>query len=273
MKDEILLHWLAVAGYSFSTVAFIYSLFFKKRTYRAGLVLATAGFLFHTAALGLRWYHTGHGPYMRVYEVYSSDVWVAVLMYLIIQFGKPKLRVFGSFVMPSAVLLIGMAIMASKEIRELPESFRTFWLILHIFFAKLAYGSLLIATAAGVLYLLKADCGIRKSEWLKKIPDNDYLDELNYKFTGFGFFNLTVMIAAGSIWANQAWGSYWSWDPVEVWSLISWFIYAIYLHLRRMHGWRGSRAAWFSVAAFAILVFTIIGVGLIYVSNHSPYIS
>lgn len=273
MKGEILLHWLAVTGYSLSAVAFIYSLVFKKRTFKAGMVLAAAGFLFHTAALGLRWYNTGHGPYMRVYEVYSSDVWIAVLIYLVIQFAKPKLRIFGLFVMPSAVLLIGMAIMASKEIRQLPETFRTFWLILHIFFAKIAYGSLLIAAVAGVLYLLKARYDTRNLEWLNKIPKLDYLDELNYKFTGFGFFNLTVMIAAGSIWANQAWGSYWSWDPVETWSLITWFIYAIYLHLRRMHGWKGAKAAWFSVTAFAVLVFTLLGVGLIYISNHSPYIS
>ncbi|MCL4439240.1 MAG: cytochrome c biogenesis protein CcsA [Firmicutes bacterium] len=272
MRYEIVFHWIAVAVYAISTLVFVYSLTFHKDRFRLGVILAAAGLVPHTLALGIRWIITGHGPYLRVYEVYSSDVWVAILVYLLVQKWKPGLRVIGVVVMPVALLLIGLAMMASPEIRELPETFRTYWLMVHIFFAKFAYSSLLLGTGCSILILVKKRYETRGG-WYKKIPALDILDELAYSFTGFGFLMLAVMIVAGSIWANNAWGSYWSWDPVETWSLISWLVYGIYLHLRRTRGWRGARLAWLSVFSFGVLAFALFGIGIFYFSTHSPYIS
>jgi cytochrome c-type biogenesis protein CcsB len=269
---EIGLHWAAVAIYAISSALFVASFVWQKERWMKWAVgVAGFGFALHTGALALRWAVSGHGPYMHRYEVFSSNVWVATLMFLLVQWRLPKLRPAGALVMPTSLLLIGFAVMASPEIRPLPETFKTFWLIVHIYFAKLSYGSCLLGTAFSVLLLFK-NRGIFP-KFTAKFPDSDILDEYSYKFIAFGFFMIGIMIAAGAIWANNAWGSYWDWDPVEIWSLVSWMLYGLYLHLRRMHRWQGERAAWFAILSLLILIFAIMGVGLFYTSLHSPYLS
>lgn len=274
IKTEILLHWVAVTVYIISAVMFIYSFSFQKPEYmRWGITTALLGLLPHSAALALRWAETGHGPYLKIYEVYSSDAWIVVTMFLLLQKWRPALRPAGVIAMPAAFLLIGIAVMASPAIWPLPATFKTYWLMVHIFFAKVALGSLLLGTGLAVLYLLKERTPLpADGRFIKKLPASGFLDEASYNLIGFGFLLLGVMIVAGAIWANNAWGSYWTWDPVETWSLISWLFYGLYLHLRRTKGWRGTRAAWFSVFAFVILVFALFGIGIFYPSQHSPYI-
>jgi len=269
---EIGMQWAAVGIYALSTVLFIAAFVWEKDAWLKWAVrVAVAGLIVHTGALALRWAITGHGPYMRRYEVFSSNVWVAVLMYIVVQWRFPRLRMAGGLVMPVSLLVIGFAVMASPEIRPLPESFKTFWLIVHIYFAKLAYGSCLLGTAFGLLIIVK------NKGWFQtftgRLPDSEVLDEYSYKFIAFGFFMIGIMIAAGAIWANNAWGSYWAWDPVEIWSLISWMLFGVYLHLRRVHGWRGEKMAWLALVSLIILIFAIMGVGLFYLSQHSPYLS
>lgn len=275
LKWEILLLWLTVGCYTASAIGFIYAVAFRKSAALSWAVgLAAAGLAVHTAALGLRWAETGHGPYMRRYEVYSSNVWVAVLMFLAAQGWRPKLRPLGVLVMPSAFLLIGMAVLSSPEIRYLPTTYKTYWLLIHILFAKLAYGSALLATGLSAFYLIRRrqeDRG-QVAAFFERLPSPDVMDELSYALNGFSFINIAIMILAGAIWAQNAWGRYWAWDSVETWALISWFVYGLYLHLRRVHGWKGSRAAWFSLGAFVFLLLSLFAVGTIFESYHSPYL-
>ena len=271
---EILLLWVAVALYALSTVLYGYSLAFQKDKFKSATVAAWLALVFHSASLALRWIEAGHGPYMRRYEVYSSDVWVLVVLFLLAQTWKRSLRFVGALVMPSAFLLIGMSVLSSPEITPLPSTFKTYWLIVHIIFAKFAYGGDIIGTTLAAFYLLKKrkmDRGI-VSPFYSRLPSLEVLDELSYGFIGFGFLNLGVMIIAGSIWAKTAWGSYWSWDVIEVWSLISWFVYAIYFHLRRTYGWKGARLAWVAIGGLAVLIFALFGLGIFYSTTHSPYV-
>ncbi|MHB1404920.1 MAG: c-type cytochrome biogenesis protein CcsB [Desulfitobacteriaceae bacterium] len=294
-KTQIILLWFAVAFYAASSVLFAWG-WVRSRSGEAGeqlndnmaetvsihraqeflwaVRLAFLGLLPHTAALLFRWLETGHGPYMHRYEVYSSDVWVVVLVYLLVQLRRPRLRFTGIMVLPSAFLLIGMAVLSSPEIQPLPPTFGTYWLVVHILFAKLAYGCLVIGTALAVFYLIK-DRALRKgksSAFLTKLPELPILNEQSYQFLAFGFIMLAIMIAAGAIWANKAWGRYWGWDPVETWSFISWLLYGIYLHLVRTYGWSGRRPAWLAILAVLILIFALFGIGLVYESLHSPYV-
>ena len=271
---EIGLHWVAVSLYALSSVLLAAGLIFQReRLVRLGVRVAAFGFIFHSAALGVRWIEAGHGPYLRRYEVYSSTVWVLVGAYLLAVWRRPALGPLGALVMPVAFLLIGMGVMSSPEIRALPPTFRNFWLPVHIIFAKLAFGGCLIGTGLGGIYLLKKRAGAYAPVYAR-LPELEVLDELSYRTIAFGFIALGVMIVAGAIWANSAWGRYWGWDPVETWSLISWVVYGIYLHLRRMHGWRGAKAAWFTVVALLLLVFALFGLGVVYPgSEHSPYLS
>ncbi len=278
INQEIFWHWVTVALYAVSSAIFLYVLNFnRERVLPWAVRMAGAGLLVHSFALGLRWWETGHGPYFRIYEVYSSTVWVVVLMFLLLQWKRPNVRMIGCFVMPAAFLMIGRGVMASPEIQPLPGNFKTYWLVVHILFAKISYGSMLLGTAFATLYLWKtAKRGGGRSgqqRLLQHLPEAAVLDELSYSLIGFGFFNLAIMIMAGSIWAHTAWGNYWSWDPVETWSLISWILYGIYLHLRRTYGWKGQAPAWLAMAFFVILLFSLFGIGVFYLSKHSPYIS
>ncbi len=276
IRWEIFLLWAAVGLYAASAAAYVASLCFHRDGWSDWATrLAAVALAPHTLSLLLRWLEAGHGPYLRRYEVYSSDVWVGVGMFLLAQRWRPSLRGFGAVVMPTSFLLIGMAVMSSPEIRTMPASFRTYWLLVHILFAKLAYGANLIATTGAVFYLLKkrrAERGLPIHGLLAKVPDLAALDELSYAFSGFGFLMIGIMILAGSIWAKNAWGSYWNWDAVETWALISWFVYGIYLHLRRTYGWKGSMAAWMNIVALGFLLFALFGVGLFFDSAHSPYV-
>lgn len=308
INTQIILLWITVAFYVASSVAFAWELVrghlsirgnihqaaglqngkdkkaAEEKDFRWGVGLAFWGLFPHAAALFLRWMETGHGPYMRRFEVYSSDVWVAVLVYMLIQWRKPILRFTGVLIMPSSFLLIGMAVLASPEIRPLPPFYGTYWLIVHIFFAKLAYVFLLIGTSLAFFYLIKNKVESKTENkpevkekpsalisFMARFPDLPTLHEQSYQFIAFGFIMLAIMIAAGAIWAHKAWGRYWSWDPVETWSIITWLLYGIYLHLVRTYGWSGRRPAWLAVAAVFVMIFALFGVGLVYDSLHSPY--
>jgi len=150
--------------------------------------------------------------------------------------------------LPFALLILGGGALSDTTARPMVAALQSFWLYIHIFFAWLAYGAYTVACGAGIVYLARS----RKAG---ETPEGELsrLDELMFRSTVFGFITDAVMIAAGSIWAKNLWGSYWSWDPVETWSLLSWLIYGLALHLRLTLGWRGRRFAWY-------LVFAIVGV-------------
>lgn len=270
---EVILLWVSVSFYVTASVLYVYSLVFHKDWYgKAGLV-TLAGIIPHSVSIVLRWIESGHGPYVTFYEVTISDTWVALLLFLLVQYKYKKLELLGVFVVPISFLLIGLGVMSSAQIYHTPTSFQTYWLFVHILFAKLAFGSILLGTGLSVFYLIKEKKGQFAHPTLNKhLPDLDTIDELGYRFIAFGFLHLGIMIAAGSIWANKAWGRYWGWDPVETWSLISWLIYGLYLHLRLTWGWRGRKSAWYVIAVFAVLLFSIFGVVYLYHSVHSYYL-
>jgi len=142
-----------------------------------------------------------------------------------------------------------------------------------VMFAKLTYTAFIASFAIAVAYLVRDRGGSGPlHDVLDKLPSQDVLDDLSYRFIGAGFIFLGIMIVAGAIWANEAWGRYWGWDPIETWSLISWVVYAVYLHVRLTLGWRGRRAAWFAAAALPIVLFTLIGVPVAYQSIHGAYL-
>jgi cytochrome c-type biogenesis protein CcsB len=109
----------------------------------------------------------------------------------------------------------------------------------------------------------------RRDALERMLPSADTLDRVTYKAIGIGFPLLTLMIAAGAYWANQAWGSYWSWDPKETWAAITWLVYAGYLHMRITRGWRGRRAAYFAILGFVVVMFTFFGVTYLLPGLHA----
>jgi cytochrome c-type biogenesis protein CcsB len=191
---------------------------------------------------------------------------------------KYKLKALGAFVMPVPFLLLAFIILkmgpAERVAAAIPPALKSQWLTFHVFTAMLAYGAFAVSFGLGIMYLLKADSSSAagknsKGSWVSKFPDENVLDELAYKIIGFAFPMLTLCIVTGAIWANYAWGTYWSWDPKETWSLITWIIYAAYLHARLMYGWKGKRAAWMAILGFIAVLFTFFGVNYLLPGLHS----
>ena len=160
-----------------------------------------------------------------------------------------------------AFLLQSYAALQPREITELMPALKSAWFGLHIGSAALSYSAFAIAALIGLRYLIvekKAD-----DKHLKQ------LDLLSYKMIAFGFLMLSIVIFSGCIWAEQAWSTFWSWDPKETWALITWIIYAIYLHQRLRMKWRGRRMAWMALVSFIFVMFTFVGVNTLMSGLHS----
>ncbi|MDH4140012.1 MAG: c-type cytochrome biogenesis protein CcsB [Coriobacteriia bacterium] len=274
MQNEVILMWTAVTAYAGGAVLFAFGTVFRREALlKAALGVSLAGMLPHTVAIGIRWVRTGHGPYLGFYEVVSSFAWAAVLVLALLAWRYQKMRNLGVIIMPLALVLLAAAMFTPTADLEITSKLASWWLTIHVAFAKLSYASFTASFALAVAYLARE----RKSkgslaEVLDKLPRQEVLDDLSFRFVGVGFIFLGIMIAAGAVWANEAWGRYWGWDPIETWSLISWIVYALYLHVRLTLGWTGRKAAWFAAAALPVVLFALIGVPIVYRSVHGAYL-
>ncbi|MCL4477450.1 MAG: cytochrome c biogenesis protein CcsA [Nitrospirae bacterium] len=263
------LHWTAVVVYVLAAVLNTYGVIFKKdKAERLSYFIVIAGLIIHGIALIYRWSVAGHGPYMVRYEVLSSNAWIALFLFLIFARAFPKIKPASIVMFPATFLLIAIGLFFNPEVRKLPPSLKSIWLVLHVIFYKIALGTILIALAFSVFYILKKRTGMI---WLQRLPDIDTLDTYAYRFAGFGFTFWAIAMLAGSIWAYQSWGRFWAWDPVETWSLITWISFGIYLHLRRFFGWKGEKAAYFYILCFSLSLISIFFIPLIESSIHSEY--
>jgi cytochrome c-type biogenesis protein CcsB len=245
----------------------------------AGTYSALFGFLVQTVAIGMRWkesYDQGHGhaPLSNLFESVVFFAWTIILIYLIIDF-KYKYRAVGFFVVPFA--LFGMAwaqLGLDSGIEPLVPALQSNWLMYHVITCFLGYAAFAVACGISIMYLLreKLEQGAGNAPaggMLSMFPSIKILDDLNYRAIMIGFPLLTLGIVTGAAWANYAWGTYWSWDPKETWSLIVWFVYAAFLHARITRGWVGRRAAILSVIGFAATIFCYLGVNLFLSGLHS----
>lgn len=267
---ETTFHWSAVALYIAGIVGFAYSLIFNRPEKRsAGLWLAAAGLVPHTVALALRYVHVGHGPYMMKYEVLSSNAWIAVLLLVLFLLRRLDWSPLALVVLPGAVLMLGFGLFTSPEAHDLPPTLCSMWLVFHVLFNKLAVGAFLLSFAAAVILLRKL--GGASSRFLERMPGVEVVEAYTLRFIGFGMVFWTTTIGAGAIWANQSWGRYWGWDPIESWSLVTWLSYAILLHARLFFRLKARALAWGTIACFVLSVLTIMVFPFIFPSMHTAY--
>ncbi len=271
---EILAMWGAVTAYAVGGVLYaLGALFRRDRLLDLAFWISVAGLVPHTAGIAARWMRVGHGPYIGYYEAVSSLAWSTVVLLGIIAWRWPKLRVLGIVIMPISFLAIGGAMLAPKAPIELSGTLASWWLTIHVTFAKLSYSSFIAAFVIALAYVLRERrTSGAIADLLAKLPDQARLDDLSYRWIAVGFIFLTVMVGSGAIWANEAWGRYWGWDPIETWSLISWLVYAGYLHVRLTLGWHGKKSAWYAMLALPIVVFALIGVPVVFRSIHGAYL-
>ncbi len=213
-------------------------------------LLAFAVHLVFTAARGVV---AGRIPLSNQFEFANAFAWGVALM-LIVMRGRLKTDWLSVVAMPATLLVMVYASLQPMEIKDLMPALRSAWFGVHIGSAVLSYAAFVIAGSIALRYLL----AVKKGSADKKALDQ--MDYLSYRMVAFGFLFLTVVILSGAIWAEQAWSAFWTWDPKEVWALITWIIYAVYLHLRLRSRRKGSFMAWYLVIAVPVVFFTFAGV-------------
>lgn len=268
LKIESVLFYLTLALYLITMCAyFIFFALKKDKFAKTAKVLFTIAYISHTLALITRGIGAGRLPMTNQYEFASSFAWGIGLCYLVFLY-KFDFNALGSFVTPIIIIIIGYAAMQNKEVKSLMPALQSNWLAIHVSTAIIAYGAFGVACAISLMFILK-DKYVDNEFWIKHVPNKEKLDMIAYRAVSLGFMFLTFCIITGAIWAEQAWGAYWSWDPKETWALITWIIYSIYLHLRINKGWKGKEAAIFAIIGFICVIFTYIGVNTLLPGVHS----
>ena len=249
----------------------------KKRTMgTVAFCVILSGFLVHLAGLLIRWwesYATGYGyvPLSNIYESLIFFSWAIVLVYLIVDMRYHQ-RTIGVIASPLAAVAIALTSLlpgAKSDIRPLIPALQSNWLAIHVITCFLGYAAFAIAFGVSIAYMIQAKKTSSSRNPIGWLPSSQTLDEINYKAIAIGFPMLTLGIITGAAWASYAWGSYWSWDPKETWSLITWFIYAAFLHARYTHEWRGRKTALLSIVGFGAVIFTYFGVNFLLSGLHS----
>jgi ABC-type transport system involved in cytochrome c biogenesis permease subunit len=260
--------WIVVGLYAVGSVTNVFGVIFQRpRVERASSWPVGVGMALHAAAILVWWRVVGHGPYMAPSEVMSSDAWVALAVFFVFRRVFPRIRPASVVVFPLAMLMLALGVFYNPGVRSLPPTFASVWLVFHIGFYKIALGTLLVALAFSVFLLRKGS----SAGWVARLPDALTLDLYAYRFAGFGFVFWGVAMLAGSVWAYNAWGRYWGWDPVETWALITWLLFGLYLHLRRFYRWRGRRAAWLLVLCFVVSLVSLFVTSHMASSIHAEY--
>ena len=268
LKAESTLFYLVLGCYFLAmAIHFVFLAIRKEKLSKLALLVQLVGLILHTAAIVCRGIAAGRLPLTNQYEFATSFAWGICLVSLIfiLKFHFP---VLGTFASPVMFLIIGYAAMQSKDVHELMPALKSNWLGFHVSTAIIAYGSFGVSFVLALIFLLREK--ISKGGFLDRhIPDKEKLDLISYRSIALGLLFLTFTIITGAIWAERAWGSYWSWDPKETWSLITWIVYAIYLHLRIRKGYEGKAAAIFAAIGFVCVMFTYIGVNTFLPGIHS----
>lgn len=270
MKTEIIMFWVAVSLYGISTFSYIFGFIAKQeKLFSIGLCSTLAGFVPHVTVIGLRWSATGITPFISISESLTLGVFMTVLLFLIFQLSPKRIPPLGVLVMPVSFVLMGWAGTLMKEVAStLAPALQSGWIWVHIVGASVGFASVLIAAAMGLLYLLKDG---RSGGIYDKMPDLAYLDMFSYRYIAAGFIMFGLMMISGCYWSNQVKGNYWNWDPVETWSMVTWLIYGIYLHLRVTFGWRGRKLAWYAMIALAAMIVSYWGIPFSVETFHSGF--
>jgi cytochrome c-type biogenesis protein CcsB len=247
------------------------------RWVEAGMALSVIAVVAHTAAVVTRGLAVHRAPWGNMYEFVTALTCVAAIFFVFVMI-RYRAWALGVFVMGAVAIALGLTeTLIYTAAGQLVPALQSYWLSIHVTAMTLATGIFFVAAVLGVVYLVtdrynrrvaagKAEAG---NGIVRRLPSMEQIDRLTYRTVVFGFPIWTFGVIAGAIWADQAWGSYWSWDPVEVWAFITWVLYAAFLHARATAGFRGRRAHYIQLLGFASLMFNILVVQVFITGLHS----
>jgi len=225
--------------------------------------------------LSLRWFVAGYFPLSNLYESLLFLDWCLLFILLIVE-GKSKTKIIGAIIVPITLLIISFATLIlpppMQSAAPLVPALQSNWLMMHVSMMMLSYATLILGSLLSILFLVisstqKFNLSINKKTTQNQLLEN--IDNWSYRTIGLGFPFLTIGIIAGAVWANEAWGSYWSWDPKETWALITWLVFAAYIHARLTQGWIGKRAAILGSLGFFVVWICYLDVNFLGQGLHS----
>ena len=260
----------------YTTIAYWLSIKYQRLVILKNLcwlgTLGTNLFLFFL--LLSRWISASYFPLSNLYESLLFLNWCLLFILLLIE-GKTRTNIIGAIVFPIMLLIITFANLilpsAMQESAPLVPALQSNWLMMHVSMMMVSYATLIVGSLLSILFIFLS-VFVRNSKKNKQsinLPILQNIDSWSYRIIGLGFPFLTVGIIAGAVWANEAWGSYWSWDPKETWALITWLVFASYIHARLTHGWSGIRSALIGGFGFIVVWVCYLGVNFLGQGLHS----
>jgi len=264
MLDDGLWLPLALGLYLGATVAAALAAWRGGASYRLPMALVTAALVVHGVALALRWMRLGHGPYVDLFEVLSSNIWSLHFAVLLGCLLVPRIRPMLAAALPVLQVLVLWLLVVPAGDTAAPVTYGTIWLPIHVTLGKVFLGCAAIATGLSLVVLLRR----RAPRAFAALPGDASLDELAYRFVLVAFIFESLMLVAGAIWAQGAWGRYWAWDPLETWSFVTWLAVIGYLHLRAVRRPSPALAALCVIVIFVLAFSTFFGMPFVSTAPH-----
>ena len=261
LNETIFLYFACICyGLSFVFTYFNRELYPYKRI----LVFNISGLVSHTISLALRWDRVGHGPFINLYEILSSNLWSLQLAYLLFLIWARDHRSAGRFIVPLLALMMLWLLITVPQDTYLPATYDTIWLYFHVVSGKFFLGLLMLATGMAILEVVRSRSSTGPAAILAS-------KSLSYRLLAFAFCFESLMLVFGAIWAQDAWGRYWAWDPLETWAFLTWLSIIFVLHWRLNYSRHGIYAV-LVVACFTLAFLTFFGVPLISTAPHKGMI-
>lgn len=268
--SEAIFFWLATAALALTFFLNIMALVFKKARALTGAEYVSWVALAALTILGInRWSNSGHPPFVTVFESMTISVWFALLLFRLLRLKSQSIRIMLLPLSLFGFLLLGWASSTETTASALSQALQSTWLFIHASFATAGAATFLMAASFAFIYLLGEERLSGLNSLSGRIPAYGELPRSILNLIIFGLVLWGVMIVSGSIWAHNAWGRYWAWDPIELWSLISWLLYGLILHARMAFKIPQRVFCWLTVAAVLTIAFALWGVGYIYETIHT----
>lgn len=266
MERELALLWTALAAYVAAGSLATFGVLLGRRPERWVLALLTLGLALNSLSLGLRWERLGHGPFVTLFEILASNVWSLTLAYALAYWRQPAVRPAAAVVMPILFLMMGWLLATDPEAGHLPPTYQTVWLWFHVAFGKVFLGSVLVAVGLSGVILLRS--WPPAAARFALLPASARLEDLAWRFMALGLIFETLMLIVGALWAQDAWGRYWDWDPLETWAFLTWICLAFGLHARLAWRLPERASAVLVLGVFALAFLTFFGVPFVSTAAH-----
>lgn len=257
---------LAIALYIATCTGMILDSIYKYRLRTVILFSGISALIIHAYSIGVRWHRVNHGPFINLYEILTSNIWSLSLGYLLFYWFSYKNKSTSFVFVPILLVLIAWIMSITPNDTYLPATYNTIWLYFHVFSGKIFLGLLLISTMlAGTILLSRLNIN-------KLINNEDNVVELMYRFIAFAFLFDSLMLVFGAIWAQDAWGRYWAWDPLETWAFLTWLLIVFTLHWRIGNQRKTVLFSLLIVSCFILAFITFFGVPFLSSAPHKGMI-